>query len=308
MPVFDTYLKRKRRAERSPDPELILDALPQTFRVQVAYILKGTIGPYGVNTYGFDPPSNARWQTIRDIVARERGVFSLTKPNDTPLAQVMGTLLAASTDEALDIIETSFRFIDRCMDGHEQHHEGLAQNRADALDEINQRFREHGLGYRYEQGQVIRVDSELLHAEVTVPALRLLRDEGFTGPLDEFMQAHDHFRKREFKDANVDALNAVESTLKAICDAKKWKYPSTANGTGLIRIVVNHGLIPPHIQTQFEHLIKAFEVGLPVVRHNHGGHGQGATPIRVPEHLAEYALNLMAANIVLLIEAYREAK
>lgn len=181
----------------------------------------------------------------------------------------------------------------------------MKQNADSAINELNYRFREHGVGYRFENGMLIRIDSELLHTEVTVPALRLLNEAGFEGPLEEFMNAHAHFRKGEMKDANVDALNALESTLKAICDARKWKRPSTANGAGLVQIVVNHGLIPPQLQTHFDHLIDAMKKGLPPVRHNFGGHGQGAQVQTVEQHLVAYSLHLMAANIVLLIEAHR---
>lgn len=66
---------------------------------------------------------------------------------------------------------------------------------------------------------------------------------------------------------------------------------------------MNKGLIPKELQSHFESLIKAMEAGLPPIRHNFGGHGQGATPRDVPGHLAAYALHLTGANIVLLIEA-----
>ena len=101
--------------------------------------------------------------------------------------------------------------------------------------------------------------------------MRLLHEEGFEGPLEEFMSAHEHYRKGETKDANVDALNALESTLKAICDKRKWKRSPSAQGADLIRVVVNHGLIPAELQGHFDHLIKAMEKGLPPIRHNYGG-------------------------------------
>jgi len=38
------------------------------------------------------------------------------------------------------------------------------------------------------------------------------------------------------------------------------------------------------------------------------GHGQGAVTVKVEPYFVEYALNLAASNIVLLINAYREVK
>lgn len=312
MPIYDTFSKRKRRAEHAGKPPVLrYDSLPQDLRVQILYILLDTIGRYReMGQFDFEgpPPSNGRWDAIRDIIAREKGVFSLSGKAESGFKQCAHQLLEGETDDALEVIEISFRIIDRVVRGMgdgQRHNEGLKQTAEDAIAELNGRFKEHGVGYRYEDGILVRIDSELLHSEVTVPAVRLLREEGFEGPLQEFMSAHDHYRKGETKDANVDALNALESTLKTICDKRKWKRPATANGAALVRIVIENGLIPAELQGHFEHLIKAMETGLPPVRHNYGGHGQGAEVKAVADHLAAYSLHQMAANIVLLIEAHR---
>lgn len=313
MPIFDTFKKRKRRAERAGKPQVYrYDSLPQELRVQVLYILLATLGRYQeVDSWIADieghPPSNRRWQMIRDIIARERGVFSLSGKPENGMEQCAYQLLNGETDDALEVIEVSFGVIDqmRGMNDWQRQNEGLTQTAEDAIAELNGRLKEHGVGYRYQGGILVRIDSELLHSEATVPAIRLLHEEGFEGPLQEFMSAHDHYRKGETKDANVDALNALESTLKTICDKRKWKRPATANGADLVRIVVKKGLIPAELQGHFEHLTKAMASGLPPVRHNYGGHGQGAEVKVVADHLAAYSLHLMAANIVLLIEAHR---
>jgi hypothetical protein len=313
MPVYDTFTKRKRKAERGQvaDPYRY-DVVPEPLRAQVAYIWNAAIGGYqemSPYTVANPPRSNARWEFIRSVIAKERGVFTLSRPNDNPFKQCFSYLMTGSTDEALEIIELTFRFIDRAMRDvpeYQLQQEGLKQDADDAISELNERFREHGVGYRYEDGVLVRIDSELLHAETTVPALRLLREEGFQGPLEEFLSAHEHYRKGEMKDANVDALNALESTLKTICVKRKWRYSPTATATDLVRLVVDKGLIPAQLQSQFDHLITAMTRGLPPVRHNFGGHGQGPEPTTVADHLAAYALHLMAANIVLLIEAERE--
>ena len=43
--------------------------------------------------------------------------------------------------------------------------------------------------------------------------------------------------------------------------------------------------------------------GVPTVRNKTSGHGQGATPADVPEHLARYVLHMTASNIVFLVES-----
>jgi len=312
VPIYDTFTKRKRRAARAGQPEVYTyDQLSNELRTQIAYIWRDAIGGYYEGSrfdYTDAPRSNQWWETIRDIAARERGVASLSAPNHNPQEQCVAALLSGNTDSALEIIELSFRLIDvvvRKLDPHWRQQEGLKQDPDDAIDELNGRFKEHGVGYRYHDGVLVRIDSELLHAEVTLPALTLLHTHGCEDALQEFMSAHDHHRKGETKDANVDALNALESTLKTICEKRKWKYAKGANGADLMKLVVRQGLIPAELQGQFEHLLKAMETGLPPVRHNYGGHGQGAEKVTVADHLAAYSLHLMAANIVLLIEAHQ---
>lgn len=311
MPIYETFTKRKRRAAKVGLPDVYTyDTVPAELRMQVFYVWRDAIGGYreGDYDYGVVPPSTGCWRAIRDIVARERGVFSLSGPTDNPYQQCLHALLEGDTDAALEMIEISFRLIDtlmRKLDGYDRQLEGLTQDADDAIAELNQRFKEHGVGYRYEGGMLVRVDSEILHAEVTLPALTLLHTHGFDGPLQEFMSAHEHYRKGETKDANVDALNALESTLKTICDERKWKYSRGATASDLIKLAMREGLIPQQLQSHFEHLIGAMATGLPPVRNDHGGHGQGADVKDVGDHLSAYSLHLMAASIVVLIQAHK---
>lgn len=314
MPIFETFTKRARR-EAQPAPQRDLyryEALPTELRTQVVYILVDSLGRYReMDRYDFDPPpaSNGRWELIRDVVARERGIFSLTGQHDNPAEQCVNAILGGSVDLALDVTDFAFKVLDRSVrklsDYHRRLEPTLKQHPDDAIAELNHRFQEHAVGYRFESGRLLRIDSELMHVEVTQPALQLLHEEGFEGALEEFLSAHGHYRKGETKDANVDALNALESTLKTTCDKRKWKYGGTATATDLIKLVVKKGLIPAELQGQFDYLIKAMQTGLPPVRHNFGGHGQGAESKMVADHLANYSLHLMGANIVLLINAHR---
>ncbi len=50
-----------------------------------------------------------------------------------------------------------------------------------AIEEFNCRFKQHNLGYKFVNGEVIRIDNKMLYQEVIKPALRLLYEEGFDG-------------------------------------------------------------------------------------------------------------------------------
>ena len=62
-----------------------------------------------------------------------------------------------------------------------------ASERADdAINELNTRFREHGIGFQFVEGEIVRVDSELIHSEAVKPALRLLNEKNYHGAQQEF--------------------------------------------------------------------------------------------------------------------------
>ena len=105
----------------------------------------------------------------------------------------------------------------------------------------------------------------------------------------------------------VEALKAVESTIKSICDARKWPYDQHVTVKPLIKVVLDNDLIPKSVQWQLT-LLPALMEGVATPRNRMGGHGQGSQPVAVPRYLAAYALHLAAANIVLLVEAHRAKK
>jgi len=135
-------------------------------------------------------------------------------------------------------------------------------------------------------------------------AIALLHDAAFVGPNAEFLAAHEHYRKGRYKEAIADSLKALESTLKAICDARRWSYPSGATAKPLLGLVVEKGLVPAFLEGHLAGLRSTLESGLPTLRNRAAGHGQGAVPVEIPSYLAAYALHLAAVTIVFLVEAH----
>ena len=310
VPVFETFSKRLKIRERAGKPDIHqYEDLPQPFRIQVIHTWGGAIGPYFVvDSWHIPPPSNSHWKLIHDTLARERGVFYLADKSDNPFVACQKFLLTADTDGALDIIELSFGVIDLAVrrQGYDADESSqVKQGADDAIEELNYRFRDHRIGYQYTDGKLIRVDSQYVHSEVVKPALSLLSEEGFSGPSEEFLNAHEHYRHGRHEEAIAEALKSFESTMKAICEVRKWAYGPNATAKPLIGVLRENELIPRELESQFTALSSVLESGLPVVRNKMGGHGQGKTPRQVPAHLASYALHLAASNIVFLIEAHR---
>src|SRR5262249_42173496 len=134
----------------------------------------------------------------------------------------------------------------------------------DGLAEINHWFLQSGVGYQFEGGQIVRVDSQYVHAEVVKEALALLAEPGFAAANTEFMTAHRHLREgKRLKDCNTAALRAMESALKAICDARGWKYEKGDTVERLIAVVRREGLFPDYLGGHFDNLIGAMKAGSP---------------------------------------------
>ena len=321
MAIIDIYSKRKKATERSNQPEIYqYTSLPIQFRRQVIYIWKDAIGIYRSNVYAtivfkgipvdphrIDPNINQVWQSIYKSLARELGLPESSTPNEECMTFFLDP--STHTDNLLDVIELTFRHIERMipkLPERETTGFGISQKPTDAINELNYRFHEHGIGYQYIKGQIIRVDSLFIHAEAVIPALTLISSEGFIGAEQEFRSAHENYRNQEYEASIVEALKAFESTMKTICDKFSWAYDKTATASKLIEIILKREeLVPSYLQNHFSGLRQVLEAGVPTVRNKEAGHGQGTEIRGLPEYLASYILHLTASNIVFLVEAYK---
>jgi hypothetical protein len=308
MAIMDLYSKRKKlEASHGNSDVYQYSTIPSSFRIQIVHVWRAALGLWlrsSSNPHARTSPSSGVWNFIEKTIAKENGLWFLGDGEGDTDDRCIEYFLAAGTDDSLDIIELSFRAIDRIVRDFSKadlHSANIEQDADDAIQELNERFLEHGIGFQYVEGFIVRLDSQLLHAETVKPALVLLHKSGFTGPSDEFLNAFDHFRKGEKKDAIADALNAFESTMKAICDARGWKYGPRDTAKPLLGILFSNGLIPAELASHFAGLRSAMESGLPTLANRTSRHGQGSTPTEVPDHYVAYALHLVASNIVFLI-------
>ena len=306
MPIVDLYSS----CTASPPDLWVYDRPPSKLRVQVANIVEGALGTTEEHR---ERNSRAIYKFVSEEIAHEHGRTNLTGGREGHhQGQVLGCIRTElDLNIWLDCVELSFRCIERFRGSYDKHDRSMAEitiPAADAINELNERFRRAGFGYRYEQGNIIRVDSELTHQEITRPALQLLADPRFKGADEEFRAAHDHYKAGEYKDCAVDALNALESTMKVICDLKKWSYPPGARATDLIKVLRREGLFPEFAEQSFDQLVATLKSGLPSLRNEAGGHGQGAEPVKIPIYIASYALNLAASKIRFLVEAFQASE
>ncbi|MXZ90850.1 MAG: hypothetical protein F4W95_06150 [Chloroflexi bacterium] len=309
MPIYPTFKKRKQQAENAGEPVIYRDdVLPDPFRIQVAHIWQDTIG----NDDGWRSArvltADRIWENMHRTLAREMGEFRLW---DSKMSNRRGCelflLRRADVDDVLSLIELSFREVDGEMREKQTRAQYSTdwQSADDAIAELNHRFREHGIGYQFQGGQIIAVNSQYLHSEVVEPAISLLHDANFGGALEEFMAAHKHYREGNYRDTIINAGNAFESTMKIICDRRNWVYNTKPSASKLVRVLFDNDLLPSELESHFSGLRSALESGVPTLRNQPGrAHGQGSLSVEVHDYLAEYCLHLTAANIVFLVEAH----
>lgn len=307
MVVVDLFSKRQKRARGEMPDVYIYDELPQPLRVQIVHIITDAFG----TDYEYTHRATEAYAFIKQALCREYGLFELVKHHRSNKESVFDFFLQEQLIERnLDVVELCFRFIHWhiATDSSYRYETERKIEAGDAVSELNERFKEHGVGYQFESGEIIRVDSRFLHAEAVKPALAVLHDESFKGANEEFLKAHEHYRHGRYKECLVDALKAFESTMKTICDLRGWPTQPTDTARNLIAICLSNGLFPTHLNSQFSSIRSLLESGIPTVRNKSGGHGQGSSPVAVPEYLARYALNLTATSILFMVEAHQATK
>ncbi|EPL6980896.1 MULTISPECIES: STM4504/CBY_0614 family protein [Enterobacteriaceae] len=297
MAIYDLFSKRQKRLRGDVPDVYQYTNLPQNFRVQVVHIVKSTIG----RDSDYSTPASKIYKYINNTLCREYGVFKLQEYASENFEYIYNFFLKEKDPEkCLDVIELTFK----CIDGYVRQNTWEFrdyQSPDDAIEELNIRFREAGIGYQFESGEVVRVDSQFIHSDAVKPTLQILgHSQEFAGANDEFLSAHEHYRHQRFKECLNDCLKSFESLMKAIHKKRSWEYGSTDTAKKLISSCLSNGLIPDYMQNQFSSLRILLESGVPTIRNKEGGHGQGDEVTNVPEHLASYTLHLTASNLLFL--------
>lgn len=272
--------------------------IPNEFRVQVVHIVRDTIG----EDSNYDTESALLYRLIHQTLCKEYGVFSLKKYNNSNYEAIFDYFLAEKNyEKCLDIIEICFKIIDGYIRSNHWKFRELSQKPDDAIEELNIRFKEVGLGYQFESGELVKVDSQFIHSDVVKPTLQILgKHSNYRGANDEFLSAHEHYRHQRYKECLNDCLKSFESLMKAIHKKHSWQFNDTDTAKKLINSCLSNNLVPEYLQNQFSSIRILLESGTPTIRNKEGGHGQGSEITKVPEYLASYTLHLTATNLLFL--------
>lgn len=301
MPIVELYSQRRRRELASEDDVFQYEIISPTLRRQLLYILSDALGAFG----HYDQQDE--YEYFVETLRREFGVTSLTGRTHNYAGQELELFIQSNQDNerALDALELCFRYMAIVAANKSQTH-FTRQKYSTAIQDFNARCKQSGLGYAFENGILIRIDSTVLHAEAVKPALAVLSDPEFQNANTEFRNAHEHWRQGKGPEVLVDCLKAFESTMKVIATKKSWTVPDRPTASQLVQVMLDNQLIPAFYQTQMAGLRSVLESGIPTPRNRAGGHGAGAGPATpVPAELVRYVLHLTAATILFLVDAYK---
>lgn len=306
MAIFDLFSKKQKRLRGEVIDVYQYNDIPQELRVQIVHILNDTIGTARVFYKSNDNEPEEIFKFMNETLSREYGLFTLIDKAKSNREIVMNYISREQNIErVLDVVQISFQYIDKVIRDDFKNYEyrnEIKCNPDEAIDELNTRFKQHGVGFQFEGGEIIKIDSNYTHAEIIKPTLRLLSKKKFEGANDEYLKAHEHYRHGRNKECLNDCLKAFESVMKTICKQKGWNVNATDTSKKLIQTCFQNNLIPSFTQNQFTSLQNLLESGIPTIRNKLGGHGQGETPQKVDDEMTRYALNLTGTNIIFLIE------
>ena len=303
MAILDIFYKRRRQP---PDVHQH-ETLPEPLRMQIVYIVDEAFTPMAGAWMSFSA-ADIRRQVYGDLqyhLAKEYGVARLAAGKGVPdhadsVQRVQDFIFRGEVERVLDLIEVALHLAFEYAAKRREF--GLRDPHA-SIEELNRRFREHGVGYQIVGGKAVKTGSLFTHNEIVKPALAVLHDRRFEGADAEFRRAHEHHRHSRYEEAIADCLKALESTLKMICKHRGWQFKQTDTANRLIEIAFSHDLIPNYLESQFAALRSVMQSGVPTIRNKMSGHGAGESPRRVPEHLSAYALHLTASAMLFLTSA-----
>ena len=313
MPITDIYSKRQKRMRGEVPDILVHDDFPMPLRRQITQIFQQAITEK--ETICFDAEYEDDWRDFYEFIngtlCHEYGIETLNNHRVSCYREEVFNFLLTTKDveQVIDTIELCCQTIDsyiRYSPKRREFHEHCENNGFfdrkyvritpdEALSELNERLKEHGVGYQYENGSIIRVDCTVMHAEVTKPTLRLLHNDKFKGAEEEYLKAHEHYRHGRNEACTLNCGKALEITIKTICTEKSWqvhvKKPTLHK---LIGVCVDNNLIPPFLRS-------LFESGVPPIR-NIEAHAKDQYQQPADEAMARFCLNLTGANIIFLVE------
>ncbi|MGG4675619.1 STM4504/CBY_0614 family protein [Providencia sp. Me1] len=303
MARHELFSQRQKKLRGETSDVYQYKSIPTNFRVQVIQIMIDTIGSISA----YRNTERDIYKYILKTLCKEYGQFEASISGAEPLSKLKNMFLyEQNTERCLDFIELTFQVINGYVTEYYNDFEKSIQPPDDAIDELNYRFKEAEIGYQFENGEIIRIDSQIMHSDVVKPVINLLSSNNYyNGANEEYLSAHKHYRHKRYKECLTDCCKSFESMLKAIHEMNNWEYKKTDTASKLIKSCFDNELIPSYTQSQFTSLKTMLESGVPTIRNNMSGHGQGTESKEVNKELVSYMVHLTATNLLFLADSQK---
>ena len=308
--MYKLFSRRKMEELGEISDIYIYGHFPKEFRNQVFHILLDIFNPSDRSTkYFYCGDWVDLWEITCEKFSREKGLKELSDqwgyhPNEIQaLEYYMDT---CSDVDFLDFLDFAFT----ALISSELFINIIGKPEVkEAIQELNYRLKQHSLGYEFINGYLIEKTNEQIHKETIKPALNLLHDKTFKGAEEEYFQAFDYYKSGKNKDAILNAIKAFESVLKTICKEMKYAYDNEKDtAKQLLQHLTENEFYPSYLESHLTGIRTTLESGAPTLRNKKAGHGQGQEIVNVSDEYVEYALNLVATNIVLLVKIFNQKK
>lgn len=307
--MYKLFSQRKREEENGISDVYIYDKFCKAFRNQYLHIISDLFISHGEDRYFTFNGAINFWEITCEGFAREKGLkclssYSCGYYNDRLAYERYAD--ESSDEDFLDLLDYTFTVIV----SNEAVANIVGKEKIDrAIEELNYRLKQHSLGYEFVNGNLIVKTNEQIHREIIKPALYLLHNEMFRGAEEEYFRAFDCFREGKNKDAILNAIKAFESVIKTICEKLKYPY-NKDNDTAkqLLQHLSDNNFYPKYLENHLTGIRITLESGAPTLRNKKAGHGQGTEVSSVSDEYVEYALNLVATNMVFLVKLFNQKK
>ena len=141
--------------------------------------------------------------------------------------------------------------------------------------------------------KLVWVEEDIVHEDAIIPALSILQKPHFLSADQEYRDALDEFRIGDYGDCLTKCNCAIESVMKVICKKSGWPYPNNPGTKRLLDIMTSKSVLD-----------NGFKEALVLIANlrNEVAHGGGDEVRRTEKSVAQFALTLSAAAIILLVE------
>ncbi|WP_163279296.1 abortive infection family protein [Clostridium sporogenes] len=239
---------------------------------------------------------------VREMLLLKLGVFNLTNKSNNELEDIAIFIKDCKGEQFLDFLEYIFKAKSMNIFTGEK-----------IIEDINFIFLNDNIEFRLTKyvteehkdeistfikirsyPQIINEKNNFIYSEITSHTLDLLNDERFINANKEFLEGLEHYKKNRYKECITSCCSSLESTIKVICEIKKWKYEKDTL-SGLVRFVEEKSAIP----SCFENVL----ISTGTIRNKLGSsHGKGKEEITTNKSQAKYQINITASNIIFLVE------